>query len=105
MKKSKISPDICEIKPEATLVFQRSNSVVVFSNPIVMSTNPNEREIQERLLMENKEGDPKKIEEEFFLDENISEKENNLPKSCFEIFRVGVKNNLQQISKYIGTKR
>jgi hypothetical protein len=104
MKKSKISPDNCENKPEATLVFERGNSIV-FSNPIKMSTNPNDREIQERLLMQNKEGDPKKIEEEFFLDENISEKENNLPKSCFKIFRVGVKNNLKEISKYIGAKR
>ncbi len=105
MIKSKISPNNNNNNPDATFVFQRSNSVVVFSNPIIMPTNTNNRETQERLLMENTGEGPKKIEAELFLDENISEKENHLPKSCFAIFKDGVKNNLSQILNLIGAKR
>jgi hypothetical protein len=103
MIKSKISPNI---NPEATFVFQRSNSVVVFSNPISMPINTTKiREGQERLLMENKGEDHQKNEAELFLDENISVKENHLPRSCFTIFKDGLINNLMEMVKCIGAKR
>ena len=110
MKQPKISPDNkSEINLNATLVFERGNSIVC-SRPLIMSTVPNTRDTQEQLFMEMKDVNSttqyiKETQEQFFTATNDLEKKDNLPKSCFKVFAAGVVNNLNEMAKCLRLNR
>ena len=58
------------------------------------------RENQEKLLIGEKI-----LHKEGEFEENITENKDNLPKSCFTIFKLGVINNLKETGKCFGLNR
>ena len=93
---------------EIVLVDPNQSSTISFKTPFNVSSSDNgNQEISNKILTKNNSnsnsGDS--ISSSVSDNKDIFEDKNNLPNSCFTIFKKGVENNFRLFLNYVGAKR